>query len=73
MAQKKYLIAYIREFEDADKPATEEYEVFIENSSQANYNNAKARYDELVSEVSMASGESLYSCNLCEIIESTDY
>ena len=63
---KKYLVAYVMHNPDkASEYNQDQYAAFVDAID--NLNNAKVFYEELLSD------DDLYTANLCEILESTDY
>lgn len=67
---KNYIVAYLLRDQDKPEHLVDHYDVFIvgeETEGKTTFEMAKAFYDKLMD------NENLYSANLCEIMEATDY
>ena len=62
---KKYIVAWAV-YDNREVKIFDHYNIFIDNDSDSNYKLAKDFYEHLLT-------TDVYSANICEIIESTDY
>jgi hypothetical protein len=74
---KNFLVAWVIAHRDPTtfvETLTTDYQVYTDSEDRnTNFREAQRKYDDLLGEKGLEKNERVYTLNLCEIMDSTDY